>query len=68
MSGPIQKQQGFTLVESMVSLVVLSVGMIEADTGADHGADHGAASGGLPFDYIWLSDRAERPDPCEGFG
>ena len=28
MSGPIKKQQGFTLVESMVSLVVLSVGMI----------------------------------------
>jgi type IV pilus assembly protein PilV len=28
MSEPIKKQQGFTLVESMVSLVVLSVGMI----------------------------------------
>jgi len=28
MFGPIKKQQGFTLVESMVSLVVLSVGMI----------------------------------------
>ncbi|MFL2547140.1 MAG: type IV pilus modification protein PilV [Candidatus Rariloculaceae bacterium] len=28
MSEPKQKQQGFTLVESMVSLVVLSVGMI----------------------------------------
>ena len=43
---------------------VLSVGMIEIDPAADP-AD---IARGLPFDYIWLSDPAERADPCLGLG
>jgi uncharacterized iron-regulated protein len=46
------------------AIAVLSVGMIEADPDADPTM----AARGLPFDYIWLSDPAEREDPCEGFG
>jgi len=45
-------------------LVVLSVGMIELKPGADPAA----AARGQPFDYVWLSDPAARPDPCAGFG
>ena len=45
-------------------LTVLSVGMIELKPGADAAA----AAHGLPFDYVWISDPAKRPDPCAGFG
>ena len=42
---------------------VLSVGMVEMEPGADPAA----TAQGLPFDYIWLSDPAQRTDPCAGF-
>ena len=45
-------------------VTVLSVGMIELEPGADPGS----AARGLPFDYIWFSDPAQRDDPCAGFG
>ena len=47
---------------------VLSVGMIELEPEVDSGADPAAAARGLPFDYVWLSEPTERPDPCAGFG
>jgi uncharacterized iron-regulated protein len=45
-------------------VTVLSVGMIELQPGADPVA----AAQGLPFDYVWFSAPAKRPDPCAGFG
>jgi len=45
-------------------VAVLSVGMIELEPGADPAT----AARGQPFDYVWFSRPAKRPDPCAGFG
>jgi uncharacterized iron-regulated protein len=52
------------LRQILPSETVLSVGMVELVPGADAVS----AAKGLPFDYVWFSDPAERADPCEGFG
>jgi uncharacterized iron-regulated protein len=41
-------------------LKVISVGMIELPAGADPAV----AWRGLPYDYVWFSKPAQRPDPC----
>lgn len=45
------------------SLPVLSVGMMELHPGADPVAE----AAGLPFDFVWFADPAEREDPCAAF-
>ncbi|MHA1528562.1 MAG: ChaN family lipoprotein [Alphaproteobacteria bacterium] len=65
-NGHARTDRGVPAYLSVVApdLAVLSVGMIELNPGADPIA----AAHGLPFDYVWLSDPAKRPDPCAGFG
>lgn len=41
-------------------LGVASVGLLETEPGAETLADHGA----LPYDFVWFTAPAERPDPC----
>ena len=45
---------------------VPSVGQIEVAEGAERLSDY-AEGGAIPYDFVWFSDRAERPDPCEAF-
>ncbi|MEM6906783.1 MAG: ChaN family lipoprotein [Pseudomonadota bacterium] len=47
------------------NLSVLSLGQVEVVNGADQVADY--ENWGLPYDYVWFSARADRPDPCDSF-
>lgn len=51
------------LREAAPELPVLSVGMLELRQGEDPRAE----AEGLPFDFVWFSDPAERDDPCGAF-
>jgi uncharacterized iron-regulated protein len=44
-------------------LKVLTVGMIEMAAGP--ALDQAAAARDLPYDYVWISQPAERDDPCD---
>ncbi|MEM7178172.1 MAG: ChaN family lipoprotein [Pseudomonadota bacterium] len=45
---------------------VLSIGQIEVSSEANSAADY-IAGDAAPFDFIWFSAKAERPDPCAAF-
>lgn len=51
---------------SVPELTVLSLGQVEVVPGAI-GIDDYRTEPGLPYDYVWFSARAERPDPCASF-
>lgn len=54
------------LNRSVPDMSVASLGQIEVVPDAELIPDY-LDSTGLPYDYVWFSARADRPDPCESF-
>ena len=48
---------------------VITIGLLEVDTDHNSPADYveNWQNGKLPFDYIWFTARADRPDPCSSY-
>ncbi len=53
------------LAASVPGAQVLSLGQVEVDPARPALADY--PDGALPYDFVWFSPPAERPDPCAAF-
>jgi hypothetical protein len=57
------------ILQSRPGAKIVSIAWLEVLPEADTVADYAQRWGGevLPFDYVWFTPRADRPDPCEQF-
>lgn len=68
-SGHVRNDRGIPhyLRNSDKKAKILTIAWIEVYKGADEVKDYAKSWGdaGLPFDYVWFTPQADRPDPCE---
>lgn len=68
-SGHVRKDRGVPhyLQSKDPNAKILSIAWLEVYKNADTVEDYTKSWGstGLPFDYVWFTPQAERPDPCE---
>jgi uncharacterized iron-regulated protein len=70
-SGHARKDRGVPkyILQSRPEAKIVSLAWLEVLPEADSVADYAHRWDGeaLPFDYVWFTPRADRPDPCEQF-
>jgi uncharacterized iron-regulated protein len=70
-SGHARKDRGVPkyILQSRPGTKIVSIAWLEVLPEADTVAGYAQRWGGeaLPFDYVWFTPRADRPDPCEQF-